>query len=372
MAGSAAAPSDPPGPRDRSAPGLFRRLAQRLDDPQVLVLTLLLVGGLLAVLLLGRALAPVIAALVIGYVLQGPVTALSSRGVPHLLAVTVVFVGFLALVLYGFFAVAPLLSQQLSQLVVQLPSMVNAVQELVLALPERYPELIGREHVVELTARLQKEAIGVGEQAVAWSVNQIGNLFTLGVFLFLVPLLVFFFLKDRGLMVEWLLRVLPAERELATGVWREVDHKTGAYVRGKILEVAIVAVVTWFVFVALGVQFAALLATLTGLSVLVPYIGVVAVAVPVVFVALVQFGPGGDFALAVGAYTVIQILDGNLLAPLLISEAVDLHPVAVVTAILVFGAIWGFWGVFFAIPLGTLALAVVRAWRRGTAREAAG
>ena len=136
---------------------------------------------------------------------------------------------------------------------------------------------------------------------------------------------------------------------------------------GKILEVAIVAGVTWVVFLALDVQFAALLATLTGLSVLVPYIGVVAVAVPVVFVALVQFGPGGDFALAVGAYAVIQVLDGNLLAPLLISEAVDLHPVAVVTAILVFGAIWGFWGVFFAIPLATLALAVVRAWRRGTA-----
>jgi len=367
VAGSAPAPSDAPKPRDPGATGLFRRLAERLDDPQVLVLVVLVVGGLLAVLLLGRALAPVIAALVIAYVLEGPVSALSRRGVPHLLAATLVFVGFLALVLYGFFAVAPLLSQQLSQLVVQLPNMVNAVQGLLLALPERYPEIIGREQVVELTARLQQEAIHVGEQAVSWSVNQIGNLFTLGIFLFLVPLLVFFFLKDRDLIVAWLLRLLPAEHQLAAGVWREVDHKTGAYVRGKILEVGIVAAVTWVAFIALGVPFAALLATLTGLSVLVPYFGVVAVAVPVVFVALVQFGPGADFALAAGAYAVIQVLDGNLLAPLLISEAVDLHPVAVVTAILVFGAVWGFWGVFFAIPLATLALAIVRAWRRGTA-----
>jgi putative permease len=180
---------------------------------------------------------------------------------------------------------------------------------------------------------------------------------------------VFFFLKDRELIVSWLLGILPTERGLAAGVWHEVDQKTGAYVRGKIFEVGIVGVVTYAAFTLLGAQFAALLASLTGLSVLVPYIGVVAAAVPVVFLSLVQFGFGSEFALVVGAYGVIQILDGNLLAPLLISEAVDLHPVAVVAAILVFGGIWGFWGIFFAIPLATLALAVVKAWPRA---EAAG
>ena len=72
----------------------------------------------------------------------------------------------------------------------------------------------------------------------------------------------------------------------------------------------------------------------------------------------------------VGAYTVIQIIDGNLLAPLLISEVVDLHPIAVIAAILVFGGIWGFWGVFFAIPLATLAVAVLNAWPLGAREEA--
>ncbi|MCB1828334.1 MAG: AI-2E family transporter, partial [Coxiellaceae bacterium] len=54
--------------------------------------------------------------------------------------------------------------------------------------------------------------------------------------------------------------------------------------------------------------------------------------------------------------------DGNVLAPLLFSEAVKLHPVAVIVAILVFGAIWGFWGVFFAIPLATIVKAILNAW----------
>ena len=69
-----------------------------------------------------------------------------------------------------------------------------------------------------------------------------------------------------------------------------------------------------------------------------------------------------DFAWLMVTYLVIQALDGNLLVPLLFSEAVNLHPVAIIIAVLVFGGLWGFWGVFFAIPLATLVKAVLNAW----------
>jgi putative permease len=72
------------------------------------------------------------------------------------------------------------------------------------------------------------------------------------------------------------------------------------------------------------------------------------------------------------AYLVIQALDGNVLVPLLFSEVVNLHPVAIIVAILVFGGLWGFWGVFFAIPLATLVNAVITAWPRREAAEATG
>ena len=62
------------------------------------------------------------------------------------------------------------------------------------------------------------------------------------------------------------------------------------------------------------------------------------------------------------AYGVIRAVDGNVLATILLSEVVNLHPVAIIVAILIFGGIWGFWGVFFAIPLATLINAVVEAW----------
>jgi putative permease len=158
------------------------------------------------------------------------------------------------------------------------------------------------------------------------------------------------------------MRFLPEERRLVNKVWHEVNDKTGAYVRGKIYEVGIVASVAWATFGLIDLEFGMLLAALTGLSVLVPYIGVAVVSLPVILVAFFQFGASGEFAAAIGAYTVMQIIDGNLLAPLLISEVVDLHPIAVIAAILIFGGIWGFWGVFFSIPLATVAVAVQNAW----------
>ena len=75
-------------------------------------------------------------------------------------------------------------------------------------------------------------------------------------------------------------------------------------------------------------------------------------------------GLGGRVFHALYVYSVIQGLDGNVLVPLLFSEAVNMHPVAIIVAVLVFGGLWGIWGVFFAIPLATLVKAIIYAWPR--------
>ena len=59
---------------------------------------------------------------------------------------------------------------------------------------------------------------------------------------------------------------------------------------------------------------------------------------------------------------VVQFMDGNVLVPLLFSEVVNMHPAAIIIAVLFFGGLWGVWGVFFAIPLATLIQAVIHSW----------
>ena len=147
-------------------------------------------------------------------------------------------------------------------------------------------------------------------------------------------------------------------------VWSEVDAQIGNYIRGKVLEILIVWIVTFTTFSLLDLPFAMLISMIVGFSVLIPYIGAAIVTIPVAIVAFIEFGFTADFAWVMAAYAIIQMLDGNVLVPVLFSEVVSLHPVAIIIAVLVFGGIWGFWGVFFAIPLATLVNAVLRAWPR--------
>ena len=182
----------------------------------------------------------------------------------------------------------------------------------------------------------------------------------------ITSLMVFFFLKDKDLILEWGSRFLPEERKLAAEVWQEVDQEIGNYVRGKMWEILIVWGASYITFVWLNLPFALLLSLFVGLSVLVPYIGATVMFIPVGLIAFFEWGWGGRFAYIMIALGIIQALDGNLLVPLLLSGVVNIHPIAIIVAVLVFGGLWGMWGLFFAIPLATLFHAVIKAWRKSS------
>jgi putative permease len=337
------------------------------DDPQTVILTVVLVLGASVILIMGRDLAPVLASLVIAYLLEGVVQLLQRRlRLPRLLATVVVFVLFIAFVLFLLLGLLPLTSRQLTQLVQQLPTMIVKGQQLLLSMPALYPEFITEAQVLEVINTIRAEIAGLGQQVLSWSLAAGMGFITIIIYLVLVPLLVFFFLKDKELILDWIHGFLPHDHTLAQQVWREVDQQMGNYVRGKFLEILVVWVATYLAFVYMNLQFAMLLALMVGLSVIVPYIGAVVVTVPVALVAFFQWGWSSEFLWLLGVYLIIQGLDGNVLVPLLFSEVVDLHPIAIITAVLVFGGLWGFWGVFFAIPLATVVQSILKAWPRPT------
>lgn len=343
----------------------FRR---NLSDPQVVLLTVLLGIGLLVIVYLGDMLAPVLASVVIAYLLEGLVGLLERRGWPRLAAVLLVFLVFLVGIVLLFFGILPLVSRQVSELVAQFPSMVAKGQQVLMKLPEQYPDLVSPAQVQEVFTALRLGIADLGQRILSVSVASVVGLITAGIYLVLMPLLVFFFLKDKDLIIDWFSQFLPQDRTFPKQVWGDVDRQISNYVQGKFGEIVIVWAACLVTFNAFGLQYAMLLSVLVGLSVIVPYIGAVVVTLPVVAVAWFQWGWSPDFVWLTAAYLLIQVLDGNVLVPLLFSEAVNIHPVAIIVAILVFGGIWGFWGVFFAIPLATLVRAVLSAWPRPVAK----
>ncbi len=333
-------------------------------DPQAVLLAVLLLAGFTVVLTMGTMLAPVLASMVVAYLLEGLVGQMVGQKVPRFAAVLLVYTLFLALLLIILFGLMPILSRQLTQFFQELPNMVERGQALLMQLPERYPQIVSATQIEELSARIRSELGGLGRSVLSFSIASIPGLITLLVYLILMPLMVFFFLKDKSAIVHWITGLLPRERSLPAQVWREMDVQIGNYVRGKFWEILIVGSVTYAVFTFMGLNYALALSVLVGLSVIIPYIGATVVTFPVALVAYFQWGWGEQFGWLILAYGIIQVLDGNVLVPLLFSEVVNLHPVAIIVAVLVFGGLWGFWGVFFAIPLATLVKVLIAVWPR--------
>lgn len=339
----------------------FRR---QFSDPQVVILTLILVTIAAAVLLVGDMLAPVIAAVVIGYLLDEIVVRLERLRIPRSLAVLIVILLFMAVLLLLVFGLLPLLITQMTDLFQQVPGMISEAQKLIMQLPSRYPGVISEQQVTELVSGLGAELVRLSQPLLSVSVSSVLTLFTIGVYLILVPLLVFFMIRDKQLIWDWLTGFLPRERQLSKRVWIEVNTQIGNYIRGKVWEIIIVGGASFIVFAAIGLDYSLLLAAITGVSVLVPYVGAVVAAIPVAVAAFFQWGVSSEVLYALLAYGILQFVDGFFLAPMLLSGAVNMHPIAIIVAILLFGGLWGFWGVFFAVPLATVFHAVLRAWPR--------
>ncbi|WP_323924745.1 AI-2E family transporter [Aeromonas veronii] len=341
---------------------LKRWYQTRFSDPDAVTLFLLLVFGFAVLWLFGDLLAPLLVALVLAYLLEWPIGRLQRAKLPRTLAVTLVLLLFISASVLVVLELVPTLLNQGVNLAKEAPAMLSHAQDYVRTLPDKYPEIIDVSLVETVIDNIRQRILTTGEQLVTLSLSSLVNIGALLVYLFLVPLMMFFLLKDKLFLIGSLRRFLPRNRALVQRVWIEMNEQIMNYIRGKIIEILIVGVITYGAFTLLGLRYSALLAVAVGFSVLIPYIGAAAVTVPVVMVALFQWGLTPEFTWLVIVYTVIQVLTGNLLEPLLFSEALNLHPVAIIIAVLVFGGLWGFWGVFFAIPLATLVKAVLNAW----------
>ena len=336
---------------------------RRFTDPQAMGLAAILLFGFVSIYFFSDLIAPLLVAIVLAYLLEWPVRLLNEKlKCPRLLAVTLALGSFIGLVFVVVLILIPNLWAQLANLLSDLPHMFNRFNEWLLSLPERYPELIDAQTVESIFGTVKEKILSLGESALKLSLASIMNLVTLGIYAFLVPLMVFFLLKDKRQLIDGVSRFLPRNRTLASKVWVEMQQQIANYIRGKLVEILVVTAVTYAIFLTFGLNYPLLLAVAVGFSVLVPYIGAVLITIPVVLVAIFQFGDTHTFWYILIAFVVSQLLDGNLLVPFLFSEVVNLHPLIIIIAVLIFGGLWGFWGVFFAIPLATLVKAVVNAW----------
>lgn len=343
--------------------GVFGRWYQRkFSDPDAAMLLILLVVTSLFLLVWGGMLAPVIIAVVLAYLLDWPVNKLEQLKLNRNYGSSLVlltFVGISFLVLLG---LVPVIWQQGVNLVTELPQIWEKAQAWLLGLPEHYPHVVKSDQIEKMLVGVDERVVALGENIISASFSSLFGFAALLIYLILVPLMVFFMLKDKVELVGQISNFLPSQRRLIVQVGQEMNVQIINYIRGKVIEIIIVGTVSTITFLVMDLRYALLLGVLVGFSVLIPFIGAAVVTIPIAIVALFQWGLAPPFWYVMIAYGIIQVLDGNVLVPILFSEAVSLHPLYIIIAVLFFGGLWGFWGVFFAIPLATLVKALVNAW----------
>lgn len=334
----------------------------KFSDPQVVTLFLTLLLGFLAIYWLSGMLGPVLVAIAFAYLLEWPVARLTRLGCSRTISTAVVVVSFISVITLIVMSIIPAAWAQGRNLARDLPSMIESGKTYLLELPEMFPGIVSAEQIYLMIQTADERLMTFSREILSLSVASIFDVVAVLIYLVLVPVMVFFMLKDKESLSSSFVGLLPTERKLISQVWHEMNGQIMNYIRGKILEILIVGAVSFVVFTLFGLNYALLLAVCVGFSVLVPYIGAALATLPIALVALFQWGLTAEFGYLMLAYGIIQALDGNVLVPLLFSEVVDLNPVFIIIAVLFFGGLFGFWGIFFAIPLASLVKATIKAW----------
>jgi putative permease len=342
---------------------VFQGIYQRyFSEEEAIIFTLLLLTFFTIMMTMGSIIAPLLWSLILTYMLQGLVNALVRLHLPRRLAVYIVYMLFLGLTFLIILVFLPFTWNRITVLINDLPMMIDQIRGLMLLLPANYPDVFSEGQVQQWLSAIQNELAQTGQALLSYSFSSVTRIVTWMVYTVLVPIMVFFMLKDSAKLLNWLESWLPEKRPIMAQIWHEMNGQLSNYIRGKALEILIVGGVSYLAFAVLGLNYPLILAVMVGLSVIIPFVGATVVALPVILVGFFEWGFSSELYTLMIVYTILQMVDGNILVPLIFSETVNLHPIAIITAVLVFGGIWGFWGVFFAIPLATFIKAIIRAW----------
>jgi len=231
-------------------------LERYLSDPEAVLLVVILLLAMLLISTTGTVLAPVFAGLVIAYLLEGLVVCLEHCRIWRWIAVTLVYILFMGGLIIITFIVFPLFLSQLSSFVSEFPQMVAKAQGILLQLPENYPEFVSEEQVTAFLSNLRHSSGKFGQTVLSFSLASIPGLITVVIYLVLVPFVVFFFMLDRDKIMTWVGKFLPTKRTVMNKIWAQVNMQWGNYVRGKVVEILIVACASYAAFFFLNLQYA--------------------------------------------------------------------------------------------------------------------
>ncbi len=312
-------------------------------------------------------LAPFLTAALLAYLGDPLADRLERLGLGRTLAVTVVFALFLAVMLAAILLLLPLLGRQVDYLQERIPVLIGWVQNTVLPwLEERFGLSVAQFDLASLRDAVAAswETTGNVAATVVGRVARSG-LALVGVLInvALIPVVTFYLLRDWDLMMARIRDLLPRQVEpTVSRLAQECNDVVAAFLRGQLLVMLALGIIYTAGLSLIGLDLALLIGTLAGLASIVPYLGVIVGIFSAALARVLQFPtePWLAPALVAAVFGIGQMLEGMVLAPLLVGDRIGLHPVAVIFAVLAGGQLFGFTGVLLALPVAAVVAVLLR------------
>ena len=324
----------------------------RLDVPIRTIVTLLAVLALLWVLAqLWTLLLSLFIAFLLTAALDPPVSRLERRGVPRAASIAIFVLALAGVVAGGVVLVVPTLIEQGNQLAVAFPGYLDRFRSFTQANPEIFTQL--------------QEAAASGEadpQAVASRFLAAGAGLFRGISAFLIVLVMTaYLLADGERIYDWTVRYLPqGQRVRVRQALPEISRVVSGYLLGQVVTSLLFGIFTFVVLSLLGVPQPLLLAILAAVADAIPVVGVIIATVPAVLLALTVSPPVAGIVLAL--YLAYQQVENYLIVPRVYRGTLELHPFAVLLAVLVGAQLLGVLGVLLALPIAAAVPVIERIW----------
>jgi predicted PurR-regulated permease PerM len=329
--------------------------------------TLWIAAGL-AILALLYALSPILTpfllAGILAYICNPVADRITRWGVPRIVVVTLVMLALAALVAGLILIILPLLYEETAALANRAP------EAMALANDKLAPWLRERLGIRLRFDPASLKALATGNmdavQAIlerVYSSLKIGGMALVGIVLnlLLAPVVMFYLLLDWDGLMRSASNIVPRPwHAKLIGMAKDIDVMLSQYLRGQILVMALLAA---YIFVALwlaDIPSALSIGVVTGLLIVVPYLGYAIGLAMALLVATLQFAGWGPIIAVLVIYAIGQALESFLLTPFLVGERIGLHPLVVIFALMAFGEIFGFFGILVALPASAALLVGLR------------
>ncbi|MFD2759508.1 AI-2E family transporter [Lentibacillus juripiscarius] len=297
---------------------------------------------------LWHLLLPFVIAAFIAYLLYPVVEKMHQWNIPKSLAILMIYLLFFGGGAYLIYRVYPAVIHQLSDLREQLPQLIEMYRNLVYSLYE-YTSFLP-ENIHDNMDELISEFEAYLEDFIAGMVRGFTKIVDMIVIITVIPVLVFYFLKDFDTIKNYVKKWIPAKyHERSSALCHAIDEGLGNYIRGQLVVCLFVSLAAFAVFRILDIPYGLLLAIIMGLTNIIPYFGPILGAIPAIAITAAT---SGKLAIVVAiSIFVIQVIDGNLLSPYIVGKSINIHPIAIIFALLLGGQLSGVAGMILAVPV---------------------